>query len=563
MSEDGRVNSQREIASLKIEALARAFEAQGLGRPEGPWNEAAASEGGEETERGRAEGGEDCLQPIFDLERRVRDSSHFSLGLGRSDSPVKTSSHARQTKWVGPDSNLIHRFLSRDCDSIERMKVQSQIGKERCLHCMHGRVHSSKECKNTRSQSHASASPSHTPDTAAEPAGTSRPEALTSPMMAYAQARYLHDIEAAACQSPGIPRSTPKRSHPGDVFRLHGDETVRHWEEHLEPRDAQQLTCLRLDRKGLKAPPGGLAQFRALASLHLAHNLIVGFPEVQLPELTELDMSCNRLTGFPAIQAAFPRLEKLNLSRNVITGDICALPPLLTEVDMSSNELISFSCSGLSALQHLYLHSNRLERLDKIEDCHELRSLFLRDNRLVEIGLPASSSLLKLDCAKNRLQKLPDALPNCKSLQSLWAYQNAIGELPVGIGTMQSLAFLDIRCNLLQNLPKTLPGLVTLHTALLGNNHFSEFPLVLCHVTSLRTIDLSQNMLQEIHDDVASLAQLCSLDLSRNRFAERPAVLDSLGTSCKVKFHGNPLKDPQTDDRQERDGAERNVEIYF
>ena len=51
--------------------------------------------------------------------------------------------------------------------------------------------------------------------------------------------------------------------------------------------------------------------------------------------------------------------------------------------------------------------------------------------------------------------------------------------------------------------------------------------------------------------------------LSRNRFAERPAVLDSLGTSCKVKFHGNPLKDPQTDDRQERDGAERNVEIYF
>ena len=554
MSGDGRVNSQREIASLKIEALARAFEAEGLGLPEGLRSEAAASEVGGGGEREQTESGEDYLQTIFDMEERVRDSSFFQLGLERSDSPVKTSSHARHTKWVGPDSNLVHRFLSRDCDSIERMKVQTQIGKERCLHCMHGRVHSSKECNNTRSRSHAAASQSHTAATINSPAGASRSEAPASPMMAFAQAQYLHNIEAVACQSPGIARSTPKRSQPGDVCRLHGDDTVRHWEKHLEPRDAQLLTCLRLDRKGLKAPPGDLTQFRALASLHLAHNLIVRFPEdVQLPELTEMDVSCNRLTDFPAIQAAFPRLEKLNLSRNKISGDFCALPPLLTEVDMSGNELVSFNCSGLSSLEHLYLHSNRLERIDEIETCHKLRSLFLRDNRLVAIGLPASGTLLKLDCAKNRLQKLPDELPSCRKLQSLWAFQNEIEELPVSIGTMLSLAFLDFRSNLLQNLPKTLPGLATLHTALLGSNLFSEFPLVLCHLPSLRTLDLSQNMLKEVNNDVALLVQLCSLDLSGNRLTERPTVLDNLGTSCKVSLHGNPLAGQQPDDGHERD----------
>ena len=555
MSGDGRANSQREIASLKIEALARAFEAEGLGLPEGVRSEAEVSKAGEGGEREQTEGGEDCLQTIFDMEKRVRDSSYFHLGLERSDSPVKTSSHARHTKWVGPDSNLIHRFLSKDCDSIERMKVQTQIGKERCLHCMHGRVHSSKECNNTRSRSHAAASQSHTAATTDSPAGASRSEGPVSPMMAFAQAQYLHNMEALACQSPGIARSTPKRSQPGDVCRLHGDDTVRHWEKHLEPRDAQLLTCLRLDRKGLKAPPVGLTQFRSLASLHLAHNLIVRFPEdVQLPELTELDVSCNRLTDFPVIQAAFPRLEKLNLSRNKISGDFRDLPPLLTEVDMSGNELLSFCCSGLSSLQHLYLHSNRLERIDEIETCHKLRSLFLRDNRLVVVGLPASGTLLKLDCAKNRLQKLPDALPSCKNLQSLWAFQNEIKELPVSIGTMQSLAFLDLRSNLLHNLPKTLPGLATLHTALLGRNLFSEFPLVLCHLPSLRTLDMSQNMLKEVNNDVTSLFQLCSLDLSGNRLTERPAVLDSLGTSCKVSLHDNPLAGRQPDDGHERDG---------
>jgi len=57
MSGDGRVNSQREIASLKIEALARAFEAEGLGLPEGLRSEAAASEvgGGARGSRQRVE----------------------------------------------------------------------------------------------------------------------------------------------------------------------------------------------------------------------------------------------------------------------------------------------------------------------------------------------------------------------------------------------------------------------------------------------------------------------------------------------------------------------------
>ena len=541
--EGGRLNSQREIASLKIEALARAFEAEGLGVPE--------ENGAQEAEEGAQSRGEyGKLQTLFDLEHRVRESSHFGLGLERNDSPVKNSSHGRNVKWVGQDANLLHRFLSKDCESIERMKVRTEIDKERCLKCMHGKVHSSDECKNAnRSSLTPPLRNSQTP----APSTSRVPNSQASPIMEFAQTHYVHSMRAAACDSPGIPRSTPKRSLPGHVCRLHGDDAVRHWGKYLNGQDAEELIRLNLERKGLKEPPGNLNRFRSLQSLNIAHNSLRELPAgMNLPELVVLDVSYNELTTFPVEETVLPSLEKLNLSRNKISA-VGALGALvcLKEVNISENELSpSLDCSGLSHLQHLYLHKNRLQRLDGLGECSQLVTIFLRNNLIEELRLPACSMLLKLDCGNNRLKELPEGLFQCRSITSVWLFQNCIEELPISLGTLQSLAFLDLRWNRLKDLPKTLPGLAALHTALLGHNLISDFPVVLCNMASLRILDLSHNLLREVHEDVATLTQLSTLDVRRNRLMERPRALDGLG-SCKINLEENPFMTGQPIDSEE------------
>lgn len=180
------------------------------------------------------------------------------------------------------------------------------------------------------------------------------------------------------------------------------------------------------------------------------------------PNITELDLRSNNLTGLPDELGDLRALRVVKLDYNKLEHLPALLTklPLLTNLQMGGNLLstVDASVAELRALTDLDLSGNRLITVDPaIARCEKLVYLNLENNMLAalppEIG--SMQNLRVLDLSNCQLATLPDSVSGLTSLTRLEVNNNMLKTLPPSMGRLENLKDLDCRYNLLQEPEKS------------------------------------------------------------------------------------------------------------
>ncbi|KAJ7999523.1 hypothetical protein DPEC_G00195310 [Dallia pectoralis] len=275
------------------------------------------------------------------------------------------------------------------------------------------------------------------------------------------------------------------------------------------------------DGRGLTAMPTVPSRMKYL---YLQHNRISAMPDSALDNATNLVwlmMHHNELSTDKIGKRAFARLqglERLYLQHNNLTSAPTNLPRTLRDLRLNNNHINTITPAALGGMDNLTI-------------------LYLSNNDLTEMGtsLTGLNSLTLLDVSGNRLNKVPEGLP--EHIHQLYLESNAISTLPEGfLGKFTQLQYirmghnqltdkgiprgtfnvtglveLDLSFNQLERIP---PVSHTLEHLYLQANHIKEFTLSsFCSVvdvmnfSKLRTVRLEGNEISAA--DVPSESALC------------------------------------------------------
>ncbi|KAK2385406.1 protein phosphatase 1 regulatory inhibitor subunit PPP1R7 protein [Trifolium repens] len=274
------------------------------------------------------------------------------------------------------------------------------------------------------------------------------------------------------------------------------------------------------------------------------HNL----DSVELPSnLTELDLTANRLSTLDPRIAQLSDLKKLSLRQNLITD--AGVEPLsswnalsyLEELVLRDNQLknipdasifkkllvfdVSFneiaSLHGLSrvcdTLKELYVSKNEVTKIEEIEHFHQLQILELGSNKL----------------------RVMENLENLVNLQELWLGRNRIKT--VNLCGLKCIKKISLQSNRLTSMIG-FEGCVALEELYLSHNGITKME-GLSSLVNLRVLDVSSNKLTSV-DDIPNLTQLEDLWLNDNQieslegFAE--AVAGSRQKLTTIYLENNP-----------------------
>ncbi|KAJ0602319.1 putative leucine-rich repeat domain superfamily [Helianthus annuus] len=205
----------------------------------------------------------------------------------------------------------------------------------------------------------------------------------------------------------------------------------------------------------------------------------------------------------------------------------------ITELNLSDNKLTALpsSITNLTALTKLDVHSNQLTNLpDSFGQLVNLLDLDLHANRLK--SLPDSfgnlSNLVNLDLSSNHFTHLPDFIGNLTSMQILIVETNDLEELPYTIGFCASLVALKLDFNQLKALPEAIGKLTCLEILTLHYNRVRKLPTTMANLTKLKELDVSFNELEAIPESLCFATNLETLNIGKN-FADMTALPRSIG----------------------------------
>ncbi|RRT74515.1 hypothetical protein GW17_00051493 [Ensete ventricosum] len=205
----------------------------------------------------------------------------------------------------------------------------------------------------------------------------------------------------------------------------------------------------------------------------------------------------------------------------------------ITELNLSENRIMALppSVGGLRSLTKLDVHSNQLTNLpDSFGELCNLVDLDLHANRLK--SLPPSfgnlTSLVNLDLSSNQLSALPDTLGNLTNLRTLNVETNELEELPYTIGSCTALAELRLDFNQLKALPEAVGKLERLEVITLHYNRVKSLPTTMASLSKLKELDVSFNELELIPESLCFATSLVKLNVGRN-FADLTALPRSIG----------------------------------
>lgn len=286
---------------------------------------------------------------------------------------------------------------------------------------------------------------------------------------------------------------------------------------------------------------------------------IAALPGVQLGNITQLNLSYNRLVYFPAdIINQLPNLESFDLSHNLLQ----ALPvglfaaganTRLKKIDLSNNQLRELPLALFRELHanpvidSINLSHNQLNA-DYVPYCGslKLKSLNLSNNGLMHLhptvfshtatNIAAPPATAPDQTFRNTIQEL-----NLSGNQLSVIYDNntkqAMASLSGG-----SIKLLDLRNNLIDKVhPIVHCQLNSLEHLLLDHNRIVEIKHnyargAIPNMVNLVTLSLSHNQLDRIYlDDCAWFPNLKRLDLASNiinAIDEDPAPLSGSALSC-------------------------------
>ncbi|XP_005105166.1 leucine-rich repeat-containing protein 40 [Aplysia californica] len=207
----------------------------------------------------------------------------------------------------------------------------------------------------------------------------------------------------------------------------------------LRAHDLHQMKSLDYSNKKIKSLPDDVVEAALEAGvkvINLSKNLLEEVPSqlsVLSPNLTELNLSSNKIAKLGPSVAQFSRLLLLDLRTNQLSD-------------------LPMELSRLSSLRELALSYNRFKSIpESVYSLKSLEILFINDNQVNSLDvskLSTLSCLATLDLQNNDLTQVPPELGNCTGLKSLSLSGNAL-RMPrpavLAKGTLAVLEYLRSR----------------------------------------------------------------------------------------------------------------------
>ncbi|XP_075922195.1 podocan isoform X2 [Petromyzon marinus] len=230
---------------------------------------------------------------------------------------------------------------------------------------------------------------------------------------------------------------------------------------------------------GLDSFPASLPADTQLLSLQ--NNQIEVVPIAALkrvPLLRTLNLQNNLITsaGLPADGfMVLKELQYLYLANNKLTQTPGSLPASLVSADLAANFLTAISpgtFGGKPDLRSVYLHNNRLTNVgiprDAFLGSDAVETLILSSNSLTRAPLGLPPALQRLHLRNNKLHSLSGgAFDQLRDLRELYLQHNQLNDRSVDAKTFthsRRLEYLDLSSNNLTLVPRGLPArLVILH----------------------------------------------------------------------------------------------------
>ncbi|KAH9762522.1 protein phosphatase 1 regulatory inhibitor subunit PPP1R7-like [Citrus sinensis] len=269
---------------------------------------------------------------------------------------------------------------------------------------------------------------------------------------------------------------------------------------------------------------------------------------VEFPtNLTELDLTANRLTSLDSRISHLSNLKKLSLRQNLI--DDAAIEPIsrwdalagLEELILRDNKLmkipdvsifkklsvfdVSFneitSSHGLSnvtdTLKELYVSKNEVPKMEEIEHFHDLQILEFGSNRL----------------------RVMENLQNLTNLQELWLGRNRIKV--VNLCGLKCIKKISLQSNRLTSM-KGFEECIALEELYLSHNGISKME-GLSTLVNLHVLDVSSNKLTLV-DDIQNLSRLEDLWLNDNQIESLESIVEAVAgsreTLTTIYLENNP-----------------------
>ncbi|AQL07019.1 Putative leucine-rich repeat protein kinase family protein [Zea mays] len=272
---------------------------------------------------------------------------------------------------------------------------------------------------------------------------------------------------------------------------------------------------------------GNIPQFNFVISLKVLrlqnNNFSGSIPEAFFREtsmvLTELDLSCNQLTG-PIRRVTSTNLKYLNLSHNNLQGTLPITFGSCSVVDLSGNMLygnLSVARTWGNYLQMVDLSSNRLTGSWPNETTQFLRLTSLRiSNNLLSGELPivlgTYPELIFIDLSINQLH----------------------GPLPGNLFTAVKLTFLNLSGN-------SFTGTLPLRNSDTKNSTSIDLSILPVQTSNLSYVDLSSNFLHgSLPMGIGDLSALTLLNLRQNNFTgEIPRTITKLKNLLYIDLSSN------------------------
>lgn len=281
------------------------------------------------------------------------------------------------------------------------------------------------------------------------------------------------------------------------------------------------------------------------------------------------------LTKVPDAIYRFPNLEELFINSNWITAlriDFQKLPKL-TQLHANHNRISNDSLffTQNKSLKILNLNQNKfIDIPDAVNNCKKLESLWLAANDLKSLsgsGLKSAKKVRDLNLYQTKISSVPKELKKLKRLQVLDLYHNELTEVPAGAIRLKRLTHLAISHNKIKFLPEKLYRLKRLHTLYAHHNWLASLPKRFANMQNIQTLDLGYNWFVSFPESIVKLKNLKELDFSSNYLAEFPTAILQVGNIEKLFLRGNPfLRDV---DAEKRFGAQlgllkdRNIEVFY
>ncbi len=227
------------------------------------------------------------------------------------------------------------------------------------------------------------------------------------------------------------------------------------------------------------------------------------------------------------------------------------------QVDVRNGHIVKLSISGrkLEELPEIIMQFKYLEDLNvagnSLEEFPNWICKF-RNLKILRFGdrletLPDAfgnlKSLEELDGCNNELRRLPDSFGSLASLKKVDLRNNKLEGLPDSIGGLNNLEELNLKSNNVKVVPEAIGELRRLKTLNLAKNNLSSIPKTIGRLNSLEILSVGDNNLDEIPDSIGKLKNLEILDLSNNSIRNRtlPNSLKNLVSLRKLSLVGNPI----------------------